>query len=55
MSPLESMQQKLSKDPYTRQLLHEERDIVAFLCIETNRTVKGSIEKGRRPYIQYEM
>ncbi len=54
LSPLESMQQKLSKDPYTRQLSPEERDIVAFLCIETTRTVKGSIEKGRRPYIQYE-
>lgn len=53
-SPLESMQQKLLKDPYIRQLSPEERDTVAFLCIETNRQVKGSIKNGRRPYIQYE-
>lgn len=55
LSPLESMQQKLLlNDPHTRKLLPEERDKVAFLCIETIRTVKGSIKKGRRPYIQYE-
>ncbi|MCM3575289.1 hypothetical protein M3172_18995 [Mesobacillus subterraneus] len=53
-TPLEALQHRINKDPIIRKLQEEERDNIPFLCVEAKRKVKGSIEQGRRPYIQFE-
>lgn len=54
-SPLESMRQKIEKNPHSIRTLEPElRDDLQFLTLEVTRTIKGNIKEGRRPHINYE-
>jgi len=55
LSPLEAMKQKIQKNKhFIRYLPESDKDNFNFLTITTERTVKGNIQGGRRPHINYE-
>jgi putative transposase len=54
-TPLESMQQKLEKNKYSlRHLNNSFSGHVDFLSLEVKRNIKGDLNKGRRPHINFE-
>ncbi|WP_413380789.1 hypothetical protein [Alkalihalobacillus sp. 1P02AB] len=52
-SPLESMKQKINKGAMIRTMDENQREDVNFFSMETFRTIKGNITKGRRPHINF--
>lgn len=54
LSPLEAMQQRLGRGMLPTKLSEDKRSELAFLQINTTRTVRGDIKTGKRPYIYYE-
>lgn len=54
LSPLECMQQRVSRGFMPRTMQEERRNDVAFLAYQKYCTVRGNLKKGRRPYITYE-
>ncbi|MCM3082171.1 hypothetical protein [Brevibacillus invocatus] len=53
-SPLGSMKQKIENNELIRQLPEEKRSELIFLSFQAKRNVAGSVEYGKRPYIQFE-
>jgi putative transposase len=53
-APLGSLKQKLENGEVIRQLPEENRSEVVFLSFQAKRSVAGSVEYGKRPYIQFE-
>lgn len=54
LSPLEVLKQRLDKGYIPRVMPEEKRSDVNFLALHAQRTVKGSVKEGRRPFINYE-
>lgn len=54
LTPLETMEQRINRGMILRQLPEEHRSDLTFLQIKIVREVQGSVQNGRRPYIQYE-
>lgn len=52
--PLEVMKQRIERGMYPRVMAAEQQNEVMFLSLTTQRTIKGSLNSGRRPYIYYE-
>lgn len=53
MTPLEAMRSRLERFT-VNQMPEEQRNEVAFLSLQTSRQIKGNVNHGRRPYIQFE-
>lgn len=53
LSPLEAMEQRINRNMPFRLLDQPYRDGVIFTTIKDKRTIRGSLEKGKRPYIQF--
>ncbi|WP_410720214.1 hypothetical protein [Brevibacillus sp. SIMBA_076] len=53
-SPLGSMKQKIENNELVRQLPEEKRSELIFLSFQAKRRVAGSVEYGKRPFIQFE-
>lgn len=54
LSPLEAMQQRISRGLLPRIMPEERRGDAQFLSFRAQREVKGSVKDGRRPFINYE-
>ncbi len=54
MTPLECMQQRIERGMYPRCLPVEQQNDFSFLTYEAKREVKGNLQTGKRPYINYE-
>lgn len=53
-TPLAVMQQRIERGLYPRVMAPEKQNEIMFLSLQTQRTIKGSLKSGRRPYIYYE-
>ncbi|WP_188455566.1 hypothetical protein [Virgibacillus oceani] len=53
LSPLEVMQQRINRKMPYRKIDEEYKDGYEFLTIDDTRVIRGSLEKGRRPYIRF--
>lgn len=54
MTPLEALKSRILSTHAVNQMPEEQRNEVAFLTMQVVREIQGSIENGRRPYIQFE-
>lgn len=54
LTPLECLQQRISRGMLPRVMPEEKREEVAFLSLSAQRKVQGNIKKGRRPFVNYE-
>jgi putative transposase len=54
LSPLEALEQKIKSGEHFRRLPEEKQKESIFFSMKVKRRVCGSINKGRRPYINYE-
>mgnify|MGYP001351535036 CR=1 FL=1 len=52
-SPMMLMQNRISRGMYPRIMPEEEREGFTLMVFKETRIIRGSIEKGRRPYITY--
>ena len=54
LTPLEAMQQRSDRGLPIRILSEEKRNAILFLSKQVDRVVRGSVETGRHPYVQFE-
>lgn len=54
LSPLEVLEQRISRGMPIRTIPEEQRKEVAFFSMRVERVVKGSKQHGKRPHINYE-
>jgi len=54
LTPLEAMEQRINRGMPLRLIPAEKRNELDFFSIRAQRTVTGSVENGKRPYINYE-
>ncbi|MFB5089331.1 hypothetical protein PGC35_19405 [Psychrobacillus sp. PGGUH221] len=54
LSPLDVMQQRINRNFVFRTLNEEYREGKEFMMYQETRIIRGSLEKGRRPYIRFE-
>jgi len=54
LSPLEVMQQRISRGLIPRTIPLENRNDLSFFTLQTQRVIKGGISEGKRPYLYYE-
>ncbi len=54
MTPLECMQQRIERGMYPRCLPVEQQNDFSFLTYEAKREIKGNLQTGKRPYVNYE-
>ncbi|EST55777.1 hypothetical protein T458_00055 [Brevibacillus panacihumi W25] len=54
LSPLQSMEQKISRGEVLRIMPIEEQSEISFLTLEAKRNVVGNAKYGKRPHIEYE-
>lgn len=54
LTPLEAMQQRINRNMPFRVLDEEFRDGEEFTSMIDHRTIRGALNTGRRPYIEYE-
>jgi len=54
LSPAQHLRQRLDRFPLVRHVPVDRRDTLAWLTFRSERTVRGSVRAGRRPYVAYE-
>ena len=54
LTPLEALQQRVSRGMFIRTIPKEQRNEVAFFSMKVERVIKGSKQQGKRPHINYE-
>ncbi|MFS0553705.1 hypothetical protein [Brevibacillus sp. 179-C9.3 HS] len=54
LSPLQSMEQKISRGEVLRIMPIEEQQDISFLTFETTRNIVGNAKYGKRPHIEFE-
>ena len=53
-TPLELMQQRIDRGLIPSQMVKEKQDELLLLSINVQRTVRGSVKSGKRPFINFE-